>query len=267
MGHIENYLFNRKCVTPTKSIFLNFLAFWLFFAVTGSSAIHLPPLHLRFARLQIRFSFSSFLFFPPDKSETQISILARLVITCRQTKTRVITNHNRPDKATNQSYWSYNVTQPASSSGKQVHSSLGCDWTLIGRENAVRIFSQSYHRIENLRQRQTANEFSTDWKLVRSGFPFTWNQAIRMKIWTPSPSKSRVNRAKILNGLVWTKCPVKFFSRSKIRPVPSEARPSHQEFSRTVCKNFAVEKYLPYESMQTTPCQLQPQHHPRKTNK
>ena len=163
MGHIENYLFNRKCVTPTKSIFLNFLAFWLFFAVTGSSAIHLPPLHLRFARLQIRFSFSSFLFFPPDKSETQISILARLVITCRQTKTRVITNHNRPDKATNQSYWSYNVTQPASSSGKQVHSSLGCDWTLIGRENAVRIFSQSYHRIENLRQRRTSFRPIENW--------------------------------------------------------------------------------------------------------
>ena len=34
-----------------------------------------------------------------------------------------------------------------------------------------------------------------------------------------------------------------------------------------VCEYFAVDKYLPYESMQTTPCQLQPQHHPRKTNK
>ena len=106
VGHIENDLFTRKCVTPTKSIFFNFLTFWLFFAATGSPAIHLPPLHLHFARLQIRSSFSSFLFFPPDKSETQISILARLVISCRQTKTRIITNHNRPDKATNQSYWS-----------------------------------------------------------------------------------------------------------------------------------------------------------------
>ena len=92
------------CYPYEVNFFLNFLTFWLFFAVTGSPVIHLPPLHLHFARLQIRSSFSSFLFFPPDKSETQISILARLVISCRQTKTRIITIHNRPDKATNQSY-------------------------------------------------------------------------------------------------------------------------------------------------------------------
>ena len=35
-------------------------------------------------------------------------------------------------------------------------------------------------------------------------------------------SEFRVNRAKILNGSVWTKCPVKFFSRSKIRLVPRD---------------------------------------------
>ena len=35
-------------------------------------------------------------------------------------------------------------------------------------------------------------------------------------------SKFRVIREKILNGSVWTKCTVKFFSRSKIRPVPCD---------------------------------------------
>ena len=38
----------------------------------------------------------------------------------------------------------------------------------------------------------------------------------------PSRSKFPVNRVKILNGAVWTKCPVKFFCRSKICPVPCE---------------------------------------------
>ena len=38
----------------------------------------------------------------------------------------------------------------------------------------------------------------------------------------PSRSKFPVNSVKILNGAVWTKCPDKFFCRSKIRPVPCE---------------------------------------------
>ena len=38
----------------------------------------------------------------------------------------------------------------------------------------------------------------------------------------PSLSKFPVNRVKILNGAVWTKCPVIFFCWSKIRPVPCE---------------------------------------------
>ena len=32
----------------------------------------------------------------------------------------------------------------------------------------------------------------------------------------------RNNSAKILNGFVWTKCPVKFFNQLKIRPAPYE---------------------------------------------
>ena len=52
-------------------------------------------------------------------------------------------------------------------------------------------------------------------------------------------------------------------SSGAVRSSPKSPRISLE----AVCKNFAVDKYLPYESMQTTPCQLQPQHHPRKTNK
>jgi len=38
----------------------------------------------------------------------------------------------------------------------------------------------------------------------------------------PSRLKFSVNKVKILNGAVWTKCPVKFLCRWKIRPVPCE---------------------------------------------
>ena len=50
--------------------------------------------------------------------------------------------------------------------------------------------------------------------LVRFGVPFTRKHFNRTII------KFRANRTKILNGSVWTKWTVKFFTRSKIRPVP-----------------------------------------------
>ena len=52
--------------------------------------------------------------------------------------------------------------------------------------------------------------------LVRFGVPFT------RKHFNRTIMKLRANRTKILNGSVWTKWTVKFFSRSKIRPVPYE---------------------------------------------
>ena len=50
------------------------------------------------------------------------------------------------------------------------------------------------------------------------GVPFTRNRLNRTEIQTPGGSKFRVNRAQILNGPVWTKCPIKIFSRSKVHP-------------------------------------------------
>ena len=66
-----------------------------------------------------------------------------------------------------------------------------------------------------------SDHFSTGWKFVILGFPFTRIHLKRTKIYTPSRSMFGVNRA-ILNGPVWTKCPVKIFSRSKIRAMPCE---------------------------------------------
>ena len=57
------------------------------------------------------------------------------------------------------------------------------------------------------------DEFSTGWKFVRFGVEFTRNPLNRRKIKTPSRSKLRVNNAKILNGPVWTNCPVKFLDQ------------------------------------------------------
>ena len=57
------------------------------------------------------------------------------------------------------------------------------------------------------------DEFSTGWKFVRFRVEFTRNPLNRRKIKTPSRSKLRVNNAKILNGPVWTNCPVKFLDQ------------------------------------------------------
>jgi len=76
--------------------------------------------------------------------------------------------------------------------------------------------------IHRLRSHWEPDEFSTGWNLVRLGVPFTRNHLSRTKILTPGSSKFRVNGAKILNHPVWTKCQVKLYSRSKIRPVSCE---------------------------------------------
>ena len=65
------------------------------------------------------------------------------------------------------------------------------------------------------------DEFSaTGGKFVRWGVPFIRNTLTVRKF--SLIRQFIANRVKILNGFVWTKCPVKFFSRSKIRPVPRE---------------------------------------------
>ena len=73
------------------------------------------------------------------------------------------------------------------------------------------------------------DELSTGWKFVLSGVLFTRNHVKRTKIWTSSRSKfvwtehieHRIYSA-ISNGSVWRKSPFKFFSRSKISPIPWE---------------------------------------------
>ena len=57
---------------------------------------------------------------------------------------------------------------------------------------------------------------------MRLVVPFPRSHLNRTKVYTLSRSKFRVNRGKILNSPVWTKCPVKIFSWSKIRPVSCE---------------------------------------------
>ena len=47
--------------------------------------------------------------------------------------------------------------------------------------------------------------------------------------------KLRVNRAKILNGSVWTKYPVKFFSQLEIRPVSYERSTWLQANTLSIC--------------------------------
>ena len=54
-------------------------------------------------------------------------------------------------------------------------------------------------------------------------------------------SKFRVNRAKITNGFVWTRQPVKFFRLSKIRPVmPCEGNLSHLTSRMTSAKKASA---------------------------
>ena len=61
----------------------------------------------------------------------------------------------------------------------------------------------------------------TGWKFVCLGVSFKRNHLNRTKIQTFGRSKFRVNGQKILNGPVWTKCPVKYsggrkFVRSRV---------------------------------------------------
>ena len=68
---------------------------------------------------------------------------------------------------------------------------------------------------------RASDEFSANSeKFVRWGVPFIRNTLTVRKF--SLIRQVIANRVKILNGSVWTKWPVKFFSRSKIRPVPRE---------------------------------------------
>ena len=66
-----------------------------------------------------------------------------------------------------------------------------------------------------LRQRSVSENIWTGWKFVCLGVSFTRNHLNRKKIQTFSRSKFRVNGQKILNSLVWTKCPVKYSAGRK----------------------------------------------------
>ena len=76
----------------------------------------------------------------------------------------------------------------------------------------------------------TEQKCSTGWRFVRLGIPFTRIHPKCTKSYTPIYSKFPVNRAKILNCPVWTKCQVKFFSQSKICLVPWERSLLHFHF-------------------------------------
>ena len=72
-------------------------------------------------------------------------------------------------------------------------------------------------------------EFQGKLDLVRVSEEFELSDRV-IGFYCITARQSRVNSAKILNSSIRTKCPVKFFNRSKIRPVRCErGLMQHQE--------------------------------------
>ena len=93
-------------------------------------------------------------------------------------------------------------------------------------------------------------EFSTGLKLVRFGVQFTLNHLNRTKIQTRS--KFSLNKAKILNSPVWTKCLVKYFSRSKIRSVECEHIHTRRHVAATLRGDKSLRVYRSGDKLRDT---------------
>ena len=122
-------------------------------------------------------------------------------------------------------------------------------------------FERSRSRSRRCRRLQSDGTVRLFDRFVCLGVVLTQSHLNRTEIKTPSSSKFHVNRVKILNGPGWTECLLKFFSRSKICPVPCEQSrgvvTSAAMLLGTLCHIIYVKRVpcvFTYKAVKRVPC-------------